>query len=340
MKTNKKKVFIVAELSANHNQSKQIAIDTIRAAKKAGADAIKLQTYTPDTITIDSDKNDFIIKNGSIWDGQNFYDLYKSAYTPWEWHAELFEVAMQEELICFSSPFDFTAVDFLEKLRNPIYKIASFEITDIPLIKYVASKMKPVILSTGIARKEDIDLAIKTIRSMGNMDITLLKCTSSYPAPLSEANLSMISQYKEDFNVEVGLSDHTEGYIAPVLAVGLGATVIEKHFILNKKIGSPDASFSLNFEEFKSMVDQVRLAELALGETTYQITQKQALGRDFSRSLYIVKDVNHGDVISHENVKSIRPGFGLHPKFLDQILGKKFNKNLTKGSRLKMKDLL
>lgn len=336
---NKNSVFIVAELSANHNQSMQIAIDTIKAAKRAGADAIKLQTYTPDTLTINSDKDDFIINNGSIWDGQNYYELYKSAYTPWEWHKKLYEVAKEENLICFSSPFDFTAVDFLEKLGNPIYKIASFEITDIPLIQYVASKMKPVILSTGIASKSDIELAINTIRSTGNENITLLKCTSSYPAPLSEANLTMIDQFRKDFNVEVGLSDHTEGYIAPIIAVSLGAKLIEKHFILNKDIGGPDASFSLDFAEFKNMVAHIRSAERTLGVKSYDLTPKQIKGRDFSRSLYVVNNVKAGDKISNKNVKSIRPGFGLHPKYLDEILGKSFNKNLMRGTRLEMKHI-
>ena len=333
---NNNSVFIVAELSANHNQSKQIAIDTIRAAKKAGADAIKLQTYTPDTLTINSDKKDFIINNGSIWDGQNYYDLYKTAYTPWEWHKELYQVAKEEDLICFSSPFDVSAVDFLEELNNPIYKIASFEITDIPLIKYVASKMKPVILSTGIATKSDIELAIKTIRGVGNENITLLKCTSSYPAPLSESNLTMIDQLRKDFSVRVGLSDHTEGYIAPTVAVSLGAKLIEKHFILDKKIGGPDASFSLDFGEFKNMVNHIRDAEKTIGVKSYDLTQKQIKGRDFSRSLYIVEDVKAGEKITTKNVKSIRPGFGLHPKHFDKVLGKRFNKNLSKGTRLEM----
>ena len=333
---NNNSVFIVAELSANHNQSKQIAIDTIRAAKKAGADAIKLQTYTPDTLTINSDKKDFIINNGSIWDGQNYYDLYKTAYTPWEWHEELYQVAKEENLICFSSPFDVSAVDFLEELNNPIYKIASFEITDIPLIKYVASKMKPVILSTGIATKSDIELAINTIRDVGNENITLLKCTSSYPAPLSESNLTMIDQLRKDFSVRVGLSDHTEGYIAPTVAVSLGAKLIEKHFILDKKIGGPDASFSLDFGEFKNMVNHIRDAEKTIGVKSYDLTQKQIKGRDFSRSLYIVEDVKAGEKITTKNVKSIRPGFGLHPKHFDKVLGKRFNKNLSKGTRLEM----
>ena len=334
---NNNSVFIVAELSANHNQSKQIAIDTIRAAKKAGADAIKLQTYTPDTLTINSVKKDFIINNGSIWDGQNYYDLYKTAYTPWEWHKELYQVAKEENLICFSSPFDVSAVDFLEELNNPIYKIASFEITDIPLIEYVASKMKPVILSTGIATKSDIELAIKTIQDAGNEKITLLKCTSSYPAPLSESNLTMIDQLRKDFNVRVGLSDHTEGYIAPIVAVSLGAKLIEKHFILDKEIGGPDASFSLDFGEFKNMVNHIRDAEKTIGVKSYDLTQKQFKGRDFSRSLYVVEDVKAGEKITTKNVKSIRPGFGLHPKYFNEVIGKIFVKDVEKGSRFSFK---
>ena len=222
-------IFIIAELSANHNGSLETAIETIKAAKRAGADAIKLQTYTADTITIDSKNEDFIINNGSIWDGQNFYSLYKQAHTPWEWHKELFKVAHDENLICFSSPFDFTAVDFLEELKVPPYKIASFEITDIPLIDYIASKEKPIILSTGIANQDDITLAIETIRNRGNNDIALLKCTPSYPSPIEESNLIMIKDFKERFNVIPGLSDHTLGIIAPIVAVSQGAKIIEKH---------------------------------------------------------------------------------------------------------------
>ena len=232
-----KGVFIIAELSANHNGSLDTAIATIRAAKRAGADAIKLQTYTADTLTINSQKEDFIINNGSIWDGKNFYELYQQAYTPWEWHPTLFEVAAQEGLICFSSPFDATAVDFLETLEVPAYKIASFEITDIPLISYTASKGKPMILSTGIATQEDIKLALETIRKQGNDQIILLKCTSSYPAPLEEANLIMIQDFQEKYGVLSGLSDHTLGITAPVVATCLGAKVIEKHFILDRSIG-------------------------------------------------------------------------------------------------------
>lgn len=248
------KVMIVAEISANHGGNKQTAIDTIRAAKRAGADAVKLQTYTPDTLTLDCDAPDFIINNGSIWDGSRYYDLYKEAYTPWEWHEELFHVAKEEGLICFSTPFDKTAVDFLETLDNPIYKIASFEITDIPLIEYAASKMKPMVISTGIAEKEDIELAIDTCHHAGNNDITLLKCTSSYPAPIEEANLCMIKSYIKQFNVKSGLSDHTIGSIAPIVALTQGAVMIEKHFIIDRSIGGPDASFSMNEKEFAQLV--------------------------------------------------------------------------------------
>ena len=328
------KTFIIAELSANHNGSLETAIQTIKAAKRAGADAIKLQTYTADTLTIDCKKEDFLINNGSIWDGKNFYELYKEAYTPWEWHPKLFEVAKSEGLVCFSSPFDITAVDFLESLNVPLYKIASFEITDIPLIEYVASKGKPVILSTGIATIEDIELAIETIRKQGNNEIALLKCTSSYPAPADEANLAMIQDLSNRFNVISGLSDHTLGITAPIVATSLGAKIIEKHFILDRSIGGPDASFSLDEKEFTLMVEAVRSTEKLIGEVNYNLTDKQKSGRAFSRSLYIVKDVKKGDTITKENIKSIRPGFGLHPKHYFTIMGKKFKGDYQKGSRL------
>lgn len=324
-------VFIVAELSANHHGNKQIAIDSIRAAKVAGADAVKLQTYTPDTITIDSNRDDFKIK-GTIWNNKYLYDLYKDAYTPWEWHSDLFDVAKQEGLICFSTPFDKTAVDFLETLNNPIYKIASFEITDIPLIEYAASKGKPMVISTGIATEEDIQLAVETCRAIGNNDITLLKCTSSYPAPIEEANLSMMPDMAKRFNVKSGLSDHTIGSICPVVATILGATMIEKHFIIDRSIGGPDASFSMNKDEFTEMVKAVRNAENAIGKIDYTLTQKQVKSRDFSRSLYAVEDIKPGETITEKNVRSIRPGFGLHPKFLSNILGKSVNQHLKKGT--------
>ena len=334
------RVFIVAELSANHNGSLDTAIETIKAAKRTGADAIKLQTYTADTLTIDCNRNDFLNKNGSIWDGKTYYQLYKEAYTPWEWHEELFRIAREEGLVCFSSPFDKTAVDFLESLGNPIYKIASFEITDIPLIEYAASKGKPIIISTGIATEEDIQLAVDTCRSVGNNDITLLKCTSSYPAPIEEANLVMIPDLARRFNVKSGLSDHTIGSTAPIVATTLGARVIEKHFIIDRSIGGPDSSFSMNETEFTDMVIAVREAEKALGIIDFTLSEKQINNRSFSRSLYVVEDIKEGEIITEHNVRSIRPGYGLHPKFYDDIIGKKTIRDLEKGEYLKHEDIL
>jgi pseudaminic acid synthase len=329
---NQNGVFIIAELSANHNGSIETAIETIKAAKRAGADAIKLQTYTADTMTIDCDKDDFIIK-GTIWEGRNLYDLYQEAYTPWEWHETLFKVAKEEGLNCFSSPFDKTAVDYLETLDCPIYKIASFEITDIPLIEYTASKGKPIILSTGIATLEDIELAIATCRNVGNNQIALLKCTSSYPAPIEEANISMIPEFAKRFNVIPGLSDHTMGSTVPVVATALGAKIIEKHFILDRSIGGPDASFSMNEQEFTEMVKAVREAEKAVGVVDYSLTQKQIEGRVFCRSLYAVEDIKEGELITEKNVRSIRPGYGMHPKELKNVIGKVAEKSLNKGER-------
>lgn len=326
--------FIIAELSANHNGSLETALETVRAAKRAGANCIKLQTYTADTLTIDSSKDDFIIQSGSIWDGKNYYELYKEAFTPWEWHPEIMRVAEEEDLVCFSSPFDFSAVDFLEKLNVPAYKIASFEITDIPLIEYVASKGKPVIISTGIATIEDIELALDACKRMDNDQIALLKCTSSYPAPVEEANMIMVRDLRERYGVISGVSDHTMGSTVPIVATCFGAKIIEKHFILDRSVGGPDASFSMNEEEFTTMVKAVREAELAVGEVDYKLTDKQKKGKDFSRSLYVVKDVNEGDLLTVENVRSIRPGFGMHPKYYNEVLGKQFNKSFTKGTRL------
>jgi len=331
---NNSEAFIIAELSANHNGSLEVAKETIRAAKRAGANAIKLQTYTADTLTIDCNKEDFILKSGSIWDGRTYYDLYQEAYTPWEWHEELFKVAREEELISFSSPFDKTAVDFLEKLKVPAYKIASFEITDIPLIEYTASKGKPVIISTGIAGQEDIELALDACRRMGNNDIALLKCTSSYPAPIDEANMAMVKDFSERFGVISGLSDHTLGNTVPVVATCFGAKIIEKHFILNKSIGGPDATFSLDEREFTEMVNAVREAEKAIGNIDYTLTEKQKKGKDFSRSLYVVEDIKAGDIITERSVRSIRPGFGMHPKYFQEIIGKTFSKSVEKGTAL------
>jgi pseudaminic acid synthase len=329
------KVFIIAELSANHNGSFDIAVETIRAAKRAGADCIKLQTYTADTITIDSNKDDFLIK-GTIWDGKNLYQLYQEAFTPWEWHKEIFKIAKEEGLIYLSSPFDKTAVDFLEKLYVPAYKIASFEITDIPLIEYVASKGKPIIISTGIAGLEDIELALQACRRMGNNDIALLKCTSSYPAPINEANMIMVKDLAERFDVISGLSDHTMGATVPIVATCFGAKIIEKHFILDRSIGGPDASFSMNEQEFTEMVKAIREAESAIGVVDYSLTEKQAKGKDFSRSLYVVKDIKAGDLITEENLRSIRPGFGLHPKYYNQVLGTKSKRDFSYGDRFEL----
>lgn len=329
------KTFIIAELSANHNGSKQVALDSIKAAKEAGADAIKIQTYTADTLTLDCDAPDFRLGKG-LWEGETFYTLYQKAYTPWEWHEEIFRVAREEGLICFSTPFDRTATDLLESLGNPIYKIASFEITDIPLIKYIATKHKPIILSTGIAMEDDIQLALDTIREEGCDDVTLLKCTSAYPAPIEDANLLTIPDMKKRFAVKVGLSDHTMGATVPMAAVALGAEVVEKHFIIDRSIGGPDSAFSMEAHEFKAMVDSIRQLEEALGSVFYPTDPSKIKGREFCRSLYIAKDMKAGEFITEQNVRSVRPGYGLHPKYLPGILGKKVNRDLEKGERMSL----
>lgn len=331
---NKEKCFIIAELSANHGGDLEIAKETIRAAKRAGADAIKLQTYTADTITLDVKTDYFKIKQGTVWDGQYLYDLYKDASLSWDWHKPLFDLAKEEGLICFSSPFDKTAVDFLETLNVPAYKIASFEITDIPLIEYVASKGKPIIISTGIATIDDIELALATCRKAGNHDIALLQCTSAYPALPEDANLLTIPDIKIRFKVPAGLSDHTMGIEGPIIAVALGASVIEKHFILNKSIGGPDAHFSLDEQEFKQMVDAVRLAERMMGKANYDMTEKKLKSREFSRSLFISEDLKKGDVLSENNIKSVRPNYGLHTKYYNDVIGKIAKIDLSKGTPL------
>lgn len=338
-KINEESVFVIAELSANHNQKLNLAIETIRAAKKAGADAIKLQTYTPDTLTIDCDNEYFRINSGTLWDGKTLFELYSEAFTPWEWHGELFRVAREEGLICFSTPFDKTAVDLLEALNVPAYKIASFEIQDIPLIEYVASKGKPIIISTGIADLSDIELAVATCRKEQNDQIILLQCTSSYPAPLELANLRTMVDMKTRFGVMVGLSDHTLGELVPVTAAVMGANVIEKHFILDKNIGGPDAEFSMTPAEFTRMVEQVRSARLAMGSVTYEIPEAIKSNRKFARSLFIVKDIKAGEKFTEKNVRSIRPGFGLHPKFMPMVLGRRANRDLERGTPLALPDI-
>lgn len=330
----KNRLMIVAELSANHNQNKHVAIDTIIAAKEAGADAVKLQTYTPDTMTIDCDNEFFQIDGGTLWDGKTLYNLYREAYTPWEWHRELFDLASSLGMLCFSTPFDKSAVDFLEQLGNPVYKIASFEVTDIPLIKYVARLLKPVVISSGIATLPEIDLAIKACREEGNNDITLLKCTSAYPASLDEANLLTLPVLKKRFNVKVGLSDHTTGDIAALTATALGAELIEKHFILDRAMGGADAAFSMEPAEFKSMVSRVREVETALGSERYELSVGSIKGRKFSRSLFVVADMKKGEIFSELNIRSIRPGDGMAPAKIYEIIGRKACRDISRGTPL------
>ncbi len=325
--------FIIAELSANHNGNLQVALDTIKSAKEAGADAIKLQTYTADTMTLDCDEDNFIIKGGTLWDGKKLYDLYKEAYTPWEWYKELFEYARSLGLDIFSTPFDKSAVDFLEQFEPSCYKIASFEITDYDLVAYTASKGRPMIVSTGVATLEEIEDIVKICK---DVPLTLLKCTSAYPAPLEDANLVTMQDIKKRFGVEVGFSDHTLGTTAPIVAVSLGAKVIEKHFILDKSIGGPDADFSLDKEEFSQMVKAIRDTEKLLGKVNYEVKESS---RQFTRSLYVSKDIKKGEKFSKENICSIRPGFGLHPKYLKDVLGKIATKDYRFGCKLDKKDI-
>jgi pseudaminic acid synthase len=326
--------FIIAEMSGNHLQDFNLAVRTINAMKEAGVDAVKLQTYTPETITIDSDNEYFQIKQGTIWDGQTLYKLYQEAYTPWEWQPKLKEIAEDLGLICFSSPFDKTAVDFLENMNIPCYKVASFEITDIPLIEYIASKGRPVIISTGIATLCDIEESVNACKRMGNNQVALLKCTSSYPTPVEEVNLKTIQSLAETFKTIVGLSDHTLGISVPVAAVALGAKIIEKHFILDRKLGGPDAAFSLEPEEFSNMVKAIREVEKAVGEVSYELSDKIRKNREFARSLFIVKDMKKEDVFTEENLRSIRPGHGLPPKYYDTFLGRRVNRDVKKGTPL------
>ena len=326
--------FIIAELSANHNGSLQTALDSIKAAKECGANAIKLQTYTADTLTLNSKNPDFMIDGGTLWDGKNLYELYQEAYTPWEWHKELFDYARSLDIDIFSTPFDKSAVDFLEQFNPSAYKIASFEITDYELVRYTASKGKPIIISTGVATIDEIQDVVDICRSVGNENIILLKCTSEYPAPLNEANLKTISNMKETFGVEVGFSDHTLGIVAPVVAVTLGAKVIEKHFIIDKSIGGADCGFSMDKKEFKQMVEAIRDAEKLIGVVDYSLNEKRKKQRRFARSLYISSDIKKGEVFTLENIKSVRPFYGLHPKYLNDILGKVAKKDYKFADRL------
>lgn len=328
-------VYIIAEMSANHNQSLDKAIKIIEAAKNSGADAIKLQTYTADTMTIDCDNDYFRIK-GTIWEGKNLYNLYQEACTPWEWHLELKRVCDKLGLDLFSTPFDSTSVDFLEKMDVPAYKVASFEVVDIPLLKKIAATGKPIIMSTGMATEAEIDEAVATVKDAGNNQLALLKCTSSYPALPEDMNLRTIEHLSKKYGVPVGLSDHTLGSVAAVASVSIGACIIEKHFTLTRADPGPDSTFSTEPSEFKSMVDDIRTAEKALGKVSYEISDRQRENRVFRRSIFVVKDVKKGEYFSNENIRSIRPGHGLHTRYLWQVLGKKAVEDIERGTPLRI----
>lgn len=329
--------FIVAEMSANHNQDYNRAVEIMHAAKEAGADAIKIQTYTADTITIDSDKSYFKITQGTLWDGRTLYDLYKEAYTPWEWQESLAEEAKKIGLTFFSSPFDPTSVDFLEKLNVPCYKIASFEITDIPLIKKIALLGKPMIFATGIATREDVKLALDTCRAAGNDRIILLKCTSAYPAPFEAVNLEMIPFLANEFDCVSGLSDHTMGYSVAIASVAKGARLIEKHFTLKRSDGGADSAFSMEPEEFKNMCEGIRQVEKALGKVGFDLSDKQVKEREHTRSLFVTENIKAGEIFTPENMRSVRPGYGLHTKHFEEILGKAAVCDLEKGTPMEWK---
>ena len=328
--------LIVAELSANHNHNYDLAARTIEAMVKAGADAVKFQTFKPDSFTMDANTDDFGPRTAGLWKGYRPLDLYTQGSMPYEWQPKLMKVANDLGVACFSTPFDNEAVDFMESMNMPIYKIASFEITDINLIRYAASKCKPMIISTGVAEIEDIELALNACREEGNNDITLLKCTSDYPATLEKANLLTMVDMREKFGVKVGLSDHSMTNTIPIVAVALGATVVEKHFVLDRKLGGIDSAFSLDPTEFSSMVNAVREVEKSLGNVTYEVSDSDK-GR---RSLYVAEDMKAGDMITDKNVRSVRPGFGLHPKFYNEIMGKKVIREMKKGERIHLGDII
>lgn len=326
--------YIIAEMSANHGQDFNQAVQIVRAAKEAGADAVKLQTYTPDTLTLDCDNQYFQIGSGTIWEGRNLHQLYGEAYTPWDWQPKLKVLAEELGMDCFSSPFDFTSVDFLEKMNVPAYKIASFELVDLPLIRKVAATGKPTIMSTGMASLGEIEDAVRAFREAGGKELALLKCTSAYPSPPEEMNLRTIAHLAEMFHVPAGLSDHTLGITVPVTAVAVGACIIEKHFTLSRAAGGPDAAFSLEPQEFKAMVEAVRTAERALGRVNYDVTKKEQASRMFRRSLFVVRDIAAGEKFTEQNVRSIRPSHGLAPKHYAEVIGRKAASDLSKGTPL------
>ncbi len=334
------KTFVVAEVSANHLQDYGRAEAIIKAAAQAGADAVKLQTYTPDTITLDCDNDYFQITQGTIWDGTTLHKLYEEAYTPWEWQPRLMEYANGLGLECFSSPFDDTAVDFMKEMDMPAYKVASFEINDIPLIRKIAGLGKPVILATGIAYLEDMERALQVCKEEGNEQVVLLKCTSAYPSPYEEMNLKVIPNMAQVFDCITGLSDHSMGTAAAVASVALGAKMVEKHLTLSRADGGPDGAFSMEPDEFKKMVDEIRIVEKALGKVTYELSEKQKRSREDGRSLFVVKNMKEGEIFTEENVRSIRPAFGLHTMYLDEIMGKRARTDISKGTPLDWKLIL
>ncbi len=327
-------VYVIAEMSANHHQNFDEAVNIIRAAKDAGADAVKLQTYTPDTITIASDRQEFLIGGGTIWDGRNLHQLYAEAYTPWHWQPKLKQVANDFGLDLFSTPFDVTAVDFLEEMNVPAHKLASFELVDIPLIQKIANTGKPMIMSTGMASLQEIEEAVQVARQAGATQIALLKCTSAYPATPEEMNLRTIPELSRYFDVPAGLSDHTLGIAVPVAGVTLGASIIEKHFTISRASKGPDSAFSLEPEEFKAMVAAVRTAERALGEVHFGVTPREAKSRLFRRSLFVVQDVKCGQIFTTDNVHSIRPAQGLHTRYFPEVLGRRAARNIERGTPL------
>ena len=327
-------VYVIAEISANHNKSFDEAVRIVCAAKNAGADAIKLQTYTPDTLTINCSNEYFRVAEGTIWEGRNLYDLYKDAYTPWEWQPKLKTIANDLGMDLFSSPFDESSVDFLQKINVPAFKVASFELVDTPLIKYLAKKGKPIIISTGMGTLSEIDEAVSAVREVGCKEFALVKCTSAYPALPEEMNLRTIPHLAEAFDCPVGLSDHTLGIAVPIAAVAMGACIIEKHLTLSRSVSGPDSAFSLEPVEFKAMVEAIRIAEKALGSVQYRLTEGEVASRIFRRSLFVVRDIKKGEIFTESNIRSIRPGYGLAPKFIGEVLGRSAATDLAAGTPL------
>lgn len=326
-------VFCIAELSCNHLQNHELAMKTIDAMIEAGADCVKMQLFSLDKITVDCNKEDFVIKGGTLWDNRTLYSLYQETFTPWEWIKDIKKYVNSKGVEFLSSVNDTAAVDYLEELGVEAYKIPSFEITDIKLIEYIARTGKPFFIPTGVALKEDIDLAVETCIKAGNDKIVLMKCTSEYPALYEDVNLRQMVQMGKDYNCLYGLSDHTKGSLVPTSAVSLGARTVEKHFILDRNLGGPDAAFSMEPTEFKEMVDNIRSVEKILGSATYQMSAKQEKSRVFTRSLYVVKDVKKGEIVTEDNVASVRPGYGMHPKYLKEMIGRTFCKDIEKGTR-------